>query len=81
MDGYASFNLQSQVKGYQMWVDQLAELEGKSILGDDFLTELRRWDGCHGNHRSFEPYDGRAAETGTKGIRRKEPDCRGTGST
>ena len=24
-----------------MWVDQLAELEGKSILGDDFLTELR----------------------------------------
>ena len=35
------FNLQSQVKGYQMWVDQLAELEGKSILGDDFLTELR----------------------------------------
>jgi len=35
------FNLQSQVKGYQMWVDQLAELESKSILGDDFLTELR----------------------------------------
>lgn len=34
-------NMQSQVTGYALWMEQLEELEGKHILNDSFLEELR----------------------------------------
>lgn len=34
-------NMQSQVQGYALWMEQLSELEGKNILDSDFLSELR----------------------------------------
>lgn len=34
-------NMQSQVAGYTLWIQQLEELAGKSILNDSFLDELR----------------------------------------
>lgn len=34
-------NMQSQVAGYALWMEQLEELEKKSTLGDAFMEELR----------------------------------------
>lgn len=35
-------NMQSQVSGYALWMEQLEELEGKGILKNPFIEELRQ---------------------------------------
>lgn len=35
-------NMQSQVQGYALWMEELEKLEGKNVLNSDFLDELKK---------------------------------------